>query len=295
MGTNDRYSYNGLVWNGGVILGRWMDSFIHGLNDWMVELMEVVVLPGEQSLLFHHHLHIRRWSVVKQWQKLPSWDRKLRWQGLWHLLVFVTPWTESSDAVGTVDQKTRFVGDSLAHREKNGRLKRFWWYVNHARWERLAPNQVLRKISHPNIASKLHFAFLTPALGCHVIGSLILRWGAFPRPQEEYRSLLPRAGVTFSKTDLSKNPGHFRAVGDPWRVSPPKKVVLSQNEKHPRNWGTVLAEICRNSSGRPELGILDGAQWVFWGADTKSFLGSYNHGKVYKKTSKKALTVMIFT
>lgn len=276
-------------------MGAWFleDGWIHSFMDWMVELMEVVVLPGEQSLLFHHHLHIRRWSVVKQWQKLPSWDRKLRWQGLWHLLVFVTPWTESSDAVGTVDQKTRFVGDWLAHREKNGRLKRFWWYVNHARWERLAPNQVLRKISHPNIASKPHFAFLTPALGCHVIGSLILRWGAFPRPQEEYRSLLPRAGVTFSKTDPWKILA-FSAVGDPWSF-PPTKVVLSQNEKHPRNWGTVLAEICRNSSGRPERRGQYMKPWVFWGADTHLFWDLIIMEKFTKKTSKKALTVMIFT
>lgn len=84
--------------------------------------------------------------------------------------------------------------DSLG---KIGRLKRFWWQCESCQMRRLAPNQVLRKISHPNIASKLHFTFLTPALGCHVIGSLIIRcWGAFPRPQEEYRSLLPSAGVT---------------------------------------------------------------------------------------------------
>ena len=259
-------------------MGAWFleDGWIHSFMDWMVELMEVVVLPGEQSLLFHHHLHIRRWSVVKQWQKLPSWDRKLRWQGLWHLLVFVTPWTESSDAVGTVDQKTRFVGDWLAHREKNGRLKRFWWYVNHARWERLAPNQVLRKISHPNIASKLHFAFLTPALGCHVIGSLILRWGAFPRPQEEYRSLLPRAGVTFSKNGPFKKSWAFSASWGSVKSFPPnKRWCFPKTRSFPTKLrycaGGDLSQFLRASGARHfgwcSVGVLGGRHKIF-------FLGS---------------------
>ncbi len=92
---------------------------------------------------------------------------------------------------------------------------------------RLAANQVLRKISHPNIASKLHLRWTwTARTDVNAIGFHCL--GAFPRPQEEYRSLLPSVGVTSSV--FTENVGRLEC-------EPP--------------WGTVLAEICRNSSVRP--------------------------------------------
>ena len=62
-------------------------------------------------------------------------------------------------------------------------------------WQHV-PCQVLRKISHPNIATQLHPDLLGRGEAWHRIGP-----GTFPGPQEEYSSLLPSAGVTTRKAD----------------------------------------------------------------------------------------------